>query len=102
MRKVSRTTSRERGVTAAELREETGCAHRPKAEHPRPSWALPDNRRDLDGTQGSTASIEKGGASRANSPIDQPKRRDAAAEISRLSGTSLAMPIATDQLVGVV
>jgi hypothetical protein len=98
MRKVSRTTSRERGVTAAELREETGCAHRPKAEHPRPSWALPDNRRDLDGTRGSPASVEKGGASRANSLIDRPQRRD----VRRPSRTLLEMPLAMEQLVGVV
>jgi hypothetical protein len=102
MRKVSRTTSRARGVTAAELRGETGCARRPKAEHSRPSWALSDNRRDLDGTQGSTASIEKGGASRANSPIDRPQMRDAVAEICRPRRTLLAMPIATVHLVGVV
>jgi hypothetical protein len=102
MRKVSRTTSRERGVTAAELREETGCAHRPKAEHPRPSWALPDNRRDLDGTRGSPASVEKGGASRANSLIDRPQRRDVFAEIRRPSRTLLEMPLAMEQLVGVV
>ena len=98
MRKVSRTTSRARGVTAAELRGETGCARRPKAEHSRPSWALSDNRRDLDGTRGSPASVEKGGASRANSLIDRPQRRD----VRRPSRTLLEMPLAMEQLVGVV
>ncbi len=102
MRKVSRTTSRERGVTAAELRDETGCARRPKAEHPCPSWVLSDSRWDLDETEGSRGSVEKGLASPAKSPIDRPQRRDAVAEICLPSRTLFAMPIAMDQILGVV
>lgn len=48
------------------------------------------------------ASVEKDGFSRAKSPIDQPQRRDAVAEIRRPSRTLLEMPIGTDQVVGVV